>query len=138
VTELWLTLEQLVMVLLRLAGDLLVLGGQWSLLIAWIAWWLWGVNWKKAWPVLRAGAWAPVVLLVLISALAWSRIAPSSSDILYFFPIGNFWWQLGAVSLLAGLAFFCGWLQGLMGYEPGEIDLEPKAAHGAAHHHEHA
>ncbi len=135
-TDLGQTLVQLVVVLWQLLGDLLRLGGQWALLIAWTAWWLGAVNWKKTWPALAQGAWAPLVLLVLISALAWSSIAPGERTILGLWRVGNFWWQLGAVGLLTGLAFFCGWLQGLFHWEPADIDLEPKVAH-AAHHHEH-
>jgi hypothetical protein len=132
------TLLQLVQALGKLAVELLALALRWSLLLAWVAWWLWGVNWKKAWPVLARGGWAPIVLLLLIAALVWSRIAPSDCDCLGFFTVPNFWWQLGAVGLLAALTLFCGWLQGVFGWEPPEIDLEPPAvashSHGHSHH----
>jgi hypothetical protein len=48
--------------------------------------------------------------------------------------IPNFWWQLGGVGLLVGTALFCGWLQGVLGWTPEEIDLEPPV-HAAAHGH---
>src|SRR5437588_13113531 len=72
-------------------GLLVIIGGlalRWSPLILWITWWLWGVNWKKAWPVLTGGAWLALLLLVVLVALAWSQIAPSH----YLLP--NFYWQL--------------------------------------------
>jgi hypothetical protein len=110
-----------------------VLGWLWSKFLfllpvaLWCAWWLWGVNWKKAWPVLAGGAWAPVVLLMVMAALVWSRIAPASCDCLGF-PVANFWWQLGAVGALVTLALFCGWVQGRLDWTPQEINLEPPPA----------
>src|SRR3954470_5412778 len=98
-------LGQLMTVLALLGRRLL----PWLPALAWCAWWLWCVNWQKAWPVLARGGWVPVVLLVLVSALAWSRIFPSTHPIEgVTFP--NFWWQLGACTLLALLALFCGFL----------------------------
>lgn len=124
-------------------GELLVqlvqLGLHWSLLLAWIAWWLLAVNWNKTWSVLRQGAWVPLVLLMLVGALAWSRIAPSSCNCLGFLEVPNFYWQLGAVGLLAAGTCFCGWLQGLLGWTPADINLDPPAPghhddHGHGHH----
>ena len=104
----------------------------------WCAWWLWAVNWKKAWPVLAEGGWVPVVLLTLVSALAWSQIFPASCGCLGF-PIPNFWWQLGSCAALACVALFCGWLQGRLGWGPADVSFEPPAghhghAHGPGHH----
>jgi hypothetical protein len=105
----------------------------------WCAFWLWAVNWRKLWPVLAAGAWAPVVLLAILSALVWSRIQPGNYSFLGLLPLPNFWAQLGSVATLVSVALFCGWLQGLMHYEPIEVNVEPPAAdandHGAAHGH---
>src|SRR5690348_5289051 len=108
------SLWQLILNLWELLVQLLGLAMSWSLLIAWVAWWLVGVNWKKTWPVLARGAWAPLVLLVLVSALVWSRIAPGELS-LGLFAVPNFWWQLAAVGLLASITLLCGWLQGLLG-----------------------
>jgi hypothetical protein len=101
----------------------------------WCAWWLCGVNWRKTWPVLAQGAWAPVLLLILMAAIVWSRIAPGDCNCLVFVTIPNFWWQLGSIAALTATALFCGWLQGRLGWEPAEIDLEPPPAtdHGHAH-----
>lgn len=109
----------------------------WLLLIPWIAWWLWGVNWKNAWAVLSEGAWLPVLLIMIVSALVWSALAPSDCAVLGVARVPNFWWQLGGVSLLAALTLFCGWLQGVFGWAPAEVDLEPPAAatdHAHGHH----
>lgn len=135
--ELWQTLFQLVTILGTLLLELLGFALRWSLLIAWVAWWLWGVNWKRAWTALAAGAWAPVVLLMVIAALVWSQIAPSNCDCLAVVTVSNFWWQLGAIGLLVAVTLFCGWLQGIMGWAPPELSLDPPAHGDHAHGHHH-
>jgi hypothetical protein len=113
------------------------------LVVLWMAYWLWTVDWRKVWPVLAEGAWAPVVLLSLLSAQAWSRIAPGPYNLLGVVTIPTFWWHLGAVAGLVSLALFSGWLQGQMNYAPPEIEIEPAGDdhghdHGHAHHEGHA
>ena len=132
--ELFQTVVELVTVLCRLVVEVLQLGLTWSLLLVWVAWWLWAVNWKHTWKVLGAGAWAPVVLICLMVAGVWSQVRPSELVVTPGFILSNFWWQLGAVSSLLGSALFCGWLQGYFGWTPAEIDLEPPA-HAPAHAH---
>jgi hypothetical protein len=124
-----------------LEGLLLLLWGLFQALLPlvpvglWCAWWLWGVNWSKAWPVLARGAWAPVVLLMLVAALVWSRLNPAPCPCLGFVTIPTFWWQLGGVSALVALALLCGWLQGKLGWAPAEVDLNPPPpATGHGHH----
>ena len=46
------TLGELIADLGRLGYELVALGWRYILLIVWVAWWLWGVNWKRTWPVL--------------------------------------------------------------------------------------
>jgi hypothetical protein len=137
VRDAWDNLVQLVTSLGYLAVDLAQLALQWSLLIVWVAWWLWGVNWRRTWPVLARGAWLPLLLLMIVGALVWSRLAPSDCNCLGFVTVPNFWWQLGAVGLLAALTLFCGWVQGYFGWTPAELDLEPpgQIGHGAHHGH---
>ncbi len=107
------------------------------LLAAWVAWWLWAVNWVRAWEWLGRGAWAAVVLLVFLAGLVWSRIAPHGLD-LGFTVLPNFWWQFGASALLACLALFCGWVQGVAGWTPDEIPVYPAGATADdTHGHEH-
>ncbi len=118
----------------RLSGQLLQIIFNSALLIAWIAWWLWAVNWKNTWPALRQGAWVPGVLIVIVAALVWSQISPSDLSLPGALLVPNFWWQLGAVTGLVLVALFCGWLQGVYGWTPAEISLEPATPVG---HHEH-
>ena len=107
------------------------------LVLLWCVWWLFAVDWSKAWPVLARGGWAPVVLLVLVSAYAWSQIARGETS-LGFVRIATYWGQLATVGGLAALALFCGWLQGQLGYRPAEVPIEApghgSAAHGHGHH----
>lgn len=109
----------------------------WLPLLLWIVWWRWAVNWQRLAPALRSGAWAPVLLLIIMAAAVWSRIAPAECACLGFVVIPNFLWQLGAMIGLLLLALFCGWLQGVYGFVPLEVSLEPPA-HAADHgHHGH-
>lgn len=129
------TLWQLVVVLFHLAVDLIQLLAPLALVVFWLAWALGGVNWSKAWPWLAQGAWAPLVLILVVAALVWSRIAPGSCSCLALVTLPNFWWQLGAMGLIAGLTLFCGWLQGLLAWVPPEINLEPPAQAAGSHEH---
>jgi hypothetical protein len=130
---LWDALYQLVVSLWLLLVEVFRLGLTYAVLIFYAAWWLWGVNWQKLWPTLARGAWAPLLLLTVIAALAWAEIAPGT-----WHGVPNFWWQLGASGLLVGLALFCGWLQGVFGWTPPEINLEPALGHNHDHGHDHA
>jgi CBS domain containing-hemolysin-like protein len=135
VVEIIQTLTQLVITLGTLVLEIGALALQHALLIAWVAWWLWGVNWTKAWDVLARGGWMVVVLLTVLGALVWSAIAPGSYILFDLFQLPNFWWQLMATTLIVLLALFCGWLQGVFGWGPSEINLEPPAESHAAHAH---
>ena len=136
----WQILSQFYELLKQLAvllGDVLLLGLHWWLLLFWVAWWLRGVNWKKAWPVLAQGGWVPLALLVALGALVWSQVAPPDSYRAFGLDRKpGFWWHLAGAGLLAGSALFCGWLQGVLGWTPPEISVDPPAhaEHGHDHH----
>jgi hypothetical protein len=91
----------------------------------WCVWWLFAVNWRKAWPMLAEGGWVPVVLLMIVASLAWAMIDARSCDCLGVMVVPNGWWQLGTVITLAALALLCGWLQGYFAWTPPEISVEP-------------
>jgi hypothetical protein len=133
----WDKLVQLFLILMSLLADLSRFASHWLLLIVWVAWWLWAVNWQRVWPVLARGAWLPVVLLLVMAALVWSQLAPSDCNCLGFITVANFWWQLGAVGSMGALTLFCGWVQGYFGWTPPEIDLEPAAPAGHESGHGH-
>jgi hypothetical protein len=129
----WLLVQTLFLLLIQLW----TLGFHWILWIAWGAWWLGAVNAKKTRYVLQSGGWAPAVLLIIVSALVWSRLDARACDCLGFVTLPNFWWQLGYCCMLAAIALFCGWLQSVLHWTPHEINLDPQA-HGHGHHgHDH-
>jgi hypothetical protein len=105
---------------------------------AWCAWWLWCVNWTKLWPVLARGAWAAVVLFILMGGVVWGRVDPMPLTWSgYYIPALT--WHLGATMILAAVALLCGWLQGVLGWAPPEFPVHPAPAahghdHGPAHH----
>jgi hypothetical protein len=107
------------------------------LLLAWVVWHLWAVNWKRLAPVLAQGGWAPAVLLLLIAAFAWSRLDPVPCTCLPGVVLPNVVWQLAAVAGLAAVALFCGWLQGRLGWAPRELTLDPPDAYDDGHAHAH-
>jgi hypothetical protein len=96
-----------------------------ALLVLFVGWWLWGVNWRKAWPVLAEGGWMPLVLIGIMAAFVWSRIWPSTAILFGLFAVPNVLWQLGTVTLVIGLILFCGWLQTRYRTYPPEISLDP-------------
>lgn len=128
------TLWLLIQALLLLAVLVVTFLAQNALAVIWIAWWLFAVNWKKAGPVLAWGSWVPLLLLVILSALVWSKLFPGETYLVGGFYLPNFWSQLFQVGLLIGIAFFCGWLQGILKVAPVEISLDPPAPSG---HHGH-
>lgn len=133
----WLTLTLLFKTLLLLATQLATLGFHWILWIVWGAWCLWAVNWKKTRHVLAIGGWAPALLLILVTAIVWSRLDARPCHCLGYLTVPNFWWQLGYVSLLAAIAMIGGWLQTVLHWTPREINLDPPV-HGHGHDHAHA
>jgi hypothetical protein len=84
--------------------------------------WFFCVNWKILWPPLARGGWVPVLLLVFLSAMVWSRLAPGPCNVWGVVILPNYWWQLLGVAALVLCAFFSGWLQATVGYNPGMFD----------------
>ena len=120
--------QQLLLILSKMLEKLIQDALGWSLVIFWLAWCLFGINWKKAWGALAQGAWAPLVLAVILIALAWSQMTPAAPD---------FGWKLMQVSAVVAASLFCGWVQGYFGWQPAEISLEPPAQVEHAHEHGH-
>jgi len=136
--EIWHTFVELVLLLGRLVIEILQLGARHGLVLFVLAWCVFAINWRKMWPTLAAGAWMPLALLLVVSALVWASILPSECHCLPLVVVPNFWWQLGAVGLMAAIVLFCGWVQGYFGWHPPEISVEPAGGHGAhGHGHDH-
>ncbi len=102
-------------------------------LLAWAAWWLWGVNWSRVWPVLARGGWLAVVLVVLLGSLAWSQVFPREPA-LGWVRLPNFWWQLGVAVVLTLATLWLGWLQGILGWAPGDPLPEPTSGEALPEH----
>jgi hypothetical protein len=127
-TALWEALQPVFAVLLAL-----VPGGLWCLF------WLLCVNWRKLWPVLAQGAWTGVVLIGLISVMVWSRLDDRAWN-LASLTLPNYWWQFVCVTALIGVALFCGWFQGVIGYSAPDMNVEMPSGHEDHvhdHHHDH-
>jgi hypothetical protein len=123
--------------LLVLSGKLILLVlSKYLLVLVGLVWCLWGINWRKVWPVLAQGAWLPLAFLAFTVALVWSQIVPAQGNLLGLVNVPNFWWQLGNVLLFLALFLLCGYVQTMYGWAPAEIDLEPPAqeTHGHGHH----
>jgi hypothetical protein len=102
--------------------------------LAFVAWCLWGIDWRKGWPILAMGGWIPLVLIAVMAGVVWSLVFPTPANVFGIIPIPNGLWQIGAVTLLVCLALACGWLQGQLGWYPSEIGFDPPAALHANSH----
>lgn len=103
----------------------------------WFIFCLFAINWRKMWPTLAEGAWAPLVLLIGLVAVVWSRIQPSHWTIVPGLAIPNLWWQAIALSLIAGLGLFAGWLQIKYGLTPFDVPINVAVEHpGHGHGHD--
>lgn len=103
-----------------------------------VVWFLLAVDWKKAWPVLAAGGWAPLVLIALMGAAVWSFVVPGSIQLPVIGSISSGVWHFIAAAFLVGVVLFCGWLQSRSAYAPPEFNLDEPAHHHGEHEHHHA
>lgn len=132
-------LVSLVDVLVAVWGLLLALLAvvvPWTPLIAWLAYWLFAVNWTKLWPVLARGGWIGVVLLGLVMTLVWGMVAPpaSGSHFLLGLTLSNFVGKFVYVTSLLVMMLLCGSVQ-LSGACGDWIDFSEPAEPEDAHQH---
>lgn len=131
--------------------DLVVaLGGillPWIPLMAWLAFWLFAVNWTKLRVQLtEGGGWIGVVLIALVWILVWGVVAPpvSGSYNLFGLHLSNFVGKTVSVTglvclmLLAGAAQLSGAFANCCNF--AEPELEPDHGHDSHGHdsHDHA
>ena len=102
------------------AVSLVLLLAPWTPLFAWIAFWLFAVNWVKFRATLLQGAWVGVVLLGLVTVLIWGSIAPppGGTHSLLGLELSNFVGKTVYVTTLFCIMFLCGSVQ-LAGCCPG-------------------
>jgi hypothetical protein len=133
--------------LIELCRDLALLGlsiGRVLLpllpLAAWVAYWMFAVNWTKLRSALLQGGWVGLVLLGFLAVLVWGTVAPPPAGAHQFFglTLGNFVGKTVYVTALICVMLLCGSVQlsGACGSlcqfeEPAED--EGHAPHGDSH-----
>lgn len=115
-------------------ASLLMLVAPWLPLVAWIAFWLFAVNWVKFRAVLLSGAWTGVMFLGLMIVLVWGTVSPPPDGVHYLLglTLSNFVGKTVYVTVLFCIMFLCGSIQ-LAGYPcscfPFNKENEEEAAH---------
>lgn len=103
------------------SGDLFVylvqLIAPWTPLLAWIAFWLFAVNWVKLRDVMVRGGFVGVVLIGLVWALVWGTVSPVDQHEMLGLAVGNYVGKMMYVTVLLCIMFLCGSLQ-LAGFLP--------------------
>ena len=109
----------------------------WTALIAWVAFWLFAVNWRKLAPILLEGGWVGVVLTYLVMILVWGVVAPPADGVhhLLGLTVSNFVGKTIYTTALFCIPFLCSTIQ-LSGccaeccqFEEDEEEVVQHAAH---------
>jgi len=139
--ELWTNLVNLLAALWGIAVALVELIAPWTPLLAWIAFWLFAVNWVKLREVMIRGGWIGVVLIGVVMVVVWGTIASPMEPTHHIFglTLSNYVGKTVYVTVLFCIMFLCGSVQ-LSGLAPAccrfpEEAEEPAAAsHDQGHH----
>jgi len=129
---------QLLLALWQFGIALIALVVPWTPLLAWVAFWLYAVNWVKLTRVLLQGGLIAVIFLGLVATLVWGVAAPPEEGVhrLLGLTVGNFTGKFVYVTALIVIMMLCGSVQlaGLCGSWASfpEPALEPE--HGHDHH----
>jgi len=85
----------------------------WAPLLAWIAFWLFGVNWQKLRTVLLSGGGIAVILMGLVVILVWGSIAPPESGFHHILglTLSNYFGKMVYVTTLIVIMVLCGLVQ---------------------------
>lgn len=116
-TGVWTSLQDLFLALGNLIVSLLQTVAPWTPLLAWIAFWLFAVNWVKLRSVMTAGGWIGVVLIGLVWVATWGTISPAEEHHLLGLTVSNYVGKTVFVTVLLCIMFLCGSLQ-LAGFLP--------------------
>lgn len=136
------SLLQLVTALWQLVVALLFVITPWAPLIAYLAFWLFAVDWVKLRDVLVKGGWIGLLLIVFMTTLIWGLIAPPVGGYhnLLGLQLSNFAGKFAYVAALTVMMLLCGSIQlsGLCGRWAHFPEITPlDGGHGHDHHHGH-
>lgn len=111
--EVLLSIWNVVVAVANLLVELVLFVAPWVPLLAWIAFWLFAVNWKKLYPILPNGGIIGVILTGLMAILVWSVIAEPVGGVhhLYGLKVTNVYGKLMYVTSLFVIAALCGSVQ---------------------------
>ena len=111
--ELLQSLWGVVVALANLLVELLQFVTPWIPLLAWIAFWLCAVNWRKLYPILAKGGIIGVVFTGLMAILVWSSISvpEGGTHSLFGLEVSNVVGKMIYVTSLIVIAFLCGSVQ---------------------------
>ncbi|TWT56711.1 hypothetical protein KOR42_00650 [Thalassoglobus neptunius] len=111
--ELLHSLWAVVVAVANLLVALVIFVAPWVPLLAWIAFWLCAVNWRRLYPVLMKGGMIGVVLIGLIAMLVWSMVSFPDGGVhrLYGLEVSNMVGKMVYVTSLTVIAFLCGSVQ---------------------------
>ena len=115
----------------------------WLPLLAWIGFWTFAVNWAKAFPILRKGGMAGVILLMFVAVLVWGAVAPpvDGKHVMLGLSVSNYAGKFIYVTMLTCIALLCGsaQLSGAFGRlcEFPEEPTEDDHGHGHGNGHGH-
>lgn len=130
-TSLWNVIVAVFSLLIVLLQTLI----PWTPLIAWVAFWLFAVNWRQLYPVLAKGGMIAVLLIGLMAVLVWSMIAPDPAEhVLFGLHVSNAVGKIVYVTGLIVIAFLCGSVQ-LTGCCGNLYRFEEPQPAPAEHHH---
>jgi hypothetical protein len=110
----------------------------WTPLAAWVAFWLFAVDWVKLRLVLVRGGWIGLVLIGMVAALVWGVVAPpaSGTHLLLGLTVSNFVGKVMYVTALLVIMQLCGSVQlaGLCGAWASFPEETPVDHHGHDDH----
>ena len=106
------SLKDLIFALADVVIALAVLARPWIPLVAWMAFWMFAVDWEKLYPVLfgRGGLFG-VMLICLMAVLIWGEIAPGTHDLFGLTDVNNYIGKTVYVVMLVCITWLCGSLQ---------------------------
>jgi hypothetical protein len=110
-------LDQSLLQLLSALGNVVVALGALVVpflpLVAWVAFWLFAVNWTKLRVVLLQGGWIGLLLIGLVAVLIWGTVSQPPSGVHQFLglTLGNFVGKTVLVTTLICIMFLCGSVQ---------------------------